>query len=1233
MSVFESLQREYVGALSTGKLAEFCQNVEKRLSRAPRSLVHWQILARAREAQGNLDGAEACYQQALQLSDRQHPGTKWLRREVSEFARRHQRSRMRESDERVANDQKRGVVPHSTHASLEWEGSQGDTSTDLSSFSGTVEAENVEQELRKVEEAYERGQRGLKLFLCLGQLLQRNGELERAVKVLDEGLSRHKGVEARPLLNARTQVLSALGRWAEAADGYRRLAEKESRPGARRFYRMQLALMYRKDGQIEGARKVLDQILSQDPQDLVVRRLRRSLDYPDQPLPGADAPEENADGKADSLGLYVSQLLLSDLEKAEFRDPTILAKGSKPDVSDALRLMERADRFEGVFGEKYPLFQEAAKAFTQLEPGSWDPLDFLLAVARYALLRGGALVFDFRGKLKHRADLDTLRRLRDTISSYSLETIDVLLRLDIGQKQGRRLVGATGYKPQAGFVFRALTNHLWTHLAFAHACGDAPEVPQEFERDFRSLFEFCVTQPQRELVRPAIESVIACGALSRMFVPWLERIDDGRQMIRLLKDAHAPNVSERNAVLQQLAGGTERAGVSSWDLLRRAIGLWGEGRRVIDEFFSGLRQVKLDPRVFTELHNRWQRFPRGKHTLLSTDLEFADGVQGALALVAACDSRSGEERTVILSRFRDELERLLQLIDDVPTYWGRVRFEPLLKQWRSALANMEKLRLGEMKPLLDVILEPPVFQEQGDRVVGTAQVRNIGRATASGFSVTFSLREPGNPLPLWRAGPVRRKALPVGVSSHIECRVPCKKLVAGLNSPYTLDTLVQVSVDGENTEEVRESFTLEIDSGTEFTQDDVPWDEVRKPEGHLFKGRKRDLDELEHHLRSAERNHTPLLVGLTRTGKSTLLEYLDERLHLKPTGYPQGPTHFCCVMWDFAEAAVRTKERYLWRYLLRDQVGMRIEQLVTTGQLPGTVKLPMVAEGELGPQDWRPVLLSLRSANLYPVFLVDEFTYYRTLADNKLVGPPFLAAMRSSAIEGLASFVFAGTYELREMVSDPAYGVTGQLANVVERRVSSIDEASAKELIGAMGSRLRFTDEATMYIFRLSFRIPYFIQLICKNVAWVAAATNRGWAGYPDVDRVVRVLAGEVEPELPGAVQELSPNVFQKNMYFPDDPKEYRALLSTICCLSHNEQQPDAPSVVSHEAVIAEWERHGVPARERKVADALAELKERQVLVEHDDEGQPAYTISVDLFRRWWRVRHRYLKTELDKLK
>jgi len=51
--------------------------------------------------------------------------------------------------------------------------------------------------------------------------------------------------------------------------------------------------------------------------------------------------------------------------------------------------------------------------------------------------------------------------------------------------------------------------------------------------------------------------------------------------------------------------------------------------------------------------------------------------------------------------------------------------------------------------------------------------------------------------------------------------------------------------------------------------------------------------------------------------------------------------------------------------------------------------------------------------------------------------------------------------------------------------------------------------------------------------------------------------------------------------------------------------------------------------RNPKLAEAITLLLERKVLVQSEDEFIPVYRLSVDLFRRWWKVHNPDIKLEI----
>jgi tetratricopeptide (TPR) repeat protein len=198
----------------------------------------------------------------------------------------------------------------------------------------------LEPQVRGLREQYDQGDRSANLLLRLGQILQRLGRHPEAITFLDQAIKQNPMHTVLAHLNAKAQILSSQQRWADAAREFERLVQYERRPRARRFHRIQLALMFRNDRRLEDARRILDGLIRENPDDLTAVRFRRSLDQPLVPFP----LRVGSDGGPPLERVYVSRLIECDLQRAEFRDPPILAKGGKPDYSDARRLWQLADR-------------------------------------------------------------------------------------------------------------------------------------------------------------------------------------------------------------------------------------------------------------------------------------------------------------------------------------------------------------------------------------------------------------------------------------------------------------------------------------------------------------------------------------------------------------------------------------------------------------------------------------------------------------------------------------------------------------------------------------------------------------------------------------------------------------------------------------------------------------------------------------------------------------------------
>jgi len=1244
-SIYRQLNKALVEAIQEGEIDLFIERLNKTLQAYPSNYMAWLFISRAYVAKGDVENAANSYSHLLRIADPYNPNNERLLDEVQKFVVRYKRLELVEvAEERFGSgclklpqqlrEQISKAQPPTAEGPTEIQPSrsakqpvQTTPSPDSTGADTTALNTRIRSILAKANKAFQKGNletalenfkqaydRSARMFLMLAQTLQRLQRYDEAQKYLDLGIQVLKGKRQLALLNLKAQIFSSQRQWDKAASVYERVIRQEKRSAARRSSRLQLARIYYR---LE-AKSVLDQVMTEYPEDQVALRLRAALD---QPLVAEPSDIEGLDDDEAIRGLEVdlpdegvsliSPMLQRDLAAAEYRDDKILLQGGRPQVDDADRLLEQAEKTKGSeFGERYPLFLEAAKAYNELPEGSYELERFHWALTRYGMLKGGAIVSEFRRKiLSGQATAAELLHLRDSATSYYLESLALQVRVD----------------PR--YTLIPLTNHLRVQVAYAlYKRGDS--IPTDlFQRKFDDLFSFCIHHPDDEIARIAYETVIACGAAgARIWSQWRKL---GRAVSLLWASLDREEARRRPyRILSAMSGQSFEMNQKPGEVLKAAFLERRRQTQEILDFFVHLQQIPLDIQNLHKLDMRWKQFPIYRGALLNTDLEIHDGVSAILATMLPYQSRSPEERTAILFTARTNIENLLRFIQENPTYWGRVGFEPLLTRWQLAIHSIEQRRLSEIQPKLVARLEPPIFRPEGEHIEGGISLQNIGRGTAESIAMHIQLCTYDTGDILCEREDVIREELGVNETHYYPVRFDISTLSQGLEAPYRLCLQIAPIFRQVELDSTEQEFTLEVHSGSRLSIEEIPWNEIEIPPAHLFKGREEFIDRLVAHLKSPERNKTFILYGLTRTGKSSILRYLGRRIDLQPLNIDGDLYRFISFEWDIAKAKAHSNARDMWGYLLREAVVAKIEQMAEAGLVERT-DIPRIPHPDnVRFRDWEPLLTHLKRQHLYPVFLLDEFSYYRELVDSKRIDASFLAAIRSFAINGQASFIFAGTYDMRKLIEDPSYGITGQFVNAIETRVSRIGRDPAIELIQVMEPRLHFTQDAIEHILRLSYQIPYFIQILCKNCAIYAVQSGRSIIGFPEVEAVTQTLTGEnvPDPYLKG-VSRIAPGAFMNNMYTPTDPVEFDALISTICDLTRNQLYP---RMVTYPAIQEVWHRYGVRAFQARLAQAIQELTDREVLIAGEDEGIPAYRISVDLFRRWWANEHRHLELELD---
>jgi tetratricopeptide (TPR) repeat protein len=1061
--------------------------------------------------------------------------------------------------------------------------------------------------LARFESLHAAGLRRRALYLKYAETLARSGSVAEAVQLIDEGLEALDGKEAPALLTLKAQLLSRSRRYEEAARVFETLIKQDRRPGAWRNNALSLARIYQRQGRPDDARALVDRMLRQEPEYLPAQRLANQLASAVQE-PGVEPVAEPEERALVELGVEIpedlasgrSPMLSQDVRRASYRDEQILRRGS-PLPEDAARLFaEAAEIRDREFAERYPLFLEAAKAFSDLPAGSFEEAKLDQALARYAAMRGGALTNEVLRRLSRPpVDLVALGRLHDSAISYYRESLVM-----------------SAEKVSWYYLRVSLTRYLLLGILNA-LCEGGHDVPQKLERaGLERLLGFGLEHSDDRVVAVVLESLVAWGAArTAIWKPIWDGGKSGGAHKQFAAFLQQPGGRERiTRVLAQVEP-LEPARPGSREpgsLISRAIKRRRAAQEDMERRFQDLQRLRLDADAIDAVVEAWSEIPAHRGVLLRTDLEVLwPRVTELLTGLRQYRQRTPEERSAVLFEARTRIEQLQREIDAYPTYWGRTGLQPLLERWLQGIHRIEERRFTEIRPELAVELDPPVLHRDGNLLRGTLRVSNRGRAAADTVELTLELD----------GSPKTRFSRSLGTLA-VDATTPVEFDVQGAaGRPSAGGELVVNAVAayrGTRGVPVRARFTVELASPLAFEDADIPWSEDAMPAQDMFKGRERLLADLRRRILGRDRTKTQILFGLTRTGKSSILLYLGKALDLAPIRLNDQELRVVTFSANLATAAGESNAADMWRFLLGDRVIARLDELAGRGTIPHSSVPSPPRNDQYRFKDWQRIISHLRGAGLYPVFLFDEFSFYTELVRKKRIDTSFLAAIREFALGSNATFVFAGTYDIRNMIRDPTYGITGQLVNTQVEHVSRIEPGPARELVRAMEPKLRFTDAAVTHILRLSNQLPYFIQMLCRHCAVFALAAGRSLLGFPEVELVVGALTGEIDRAshpLLTEIPELSSGVFMNNMYSESDPVEYRVLLST---LSHLLSDPETRSrFVTQHAIMDLLQRSGITML-AGLAAAIRELVERQVLIQTQDEGDTAFAFSVDLFRRWW---------------
>lgn len=1044
----------------------------------------------------------------------------------------------------------------------------------------------------------------IKLILNYISVLQRLREQQSALKVINESLPRFKSSsDKEKLLLPKAQILTSMELNIDAMQTYAELIRHTERNSTKHAHFLdQLARLQLKSSMLEEALSSAQQALKIIPDALLTRNLLVQIErYINLKESGEEFTIDIGDEQIDSI----SPMLKIDIEEYDYRDEEILKHGSMPSINDAERLERKLEGEKAAIPERYPQYLELAKAYQDLPLGSYDTALLQRSLARYAFLRGVDIYNKFISTIKNSSfDQHQLQIMKDSAGSYFIEA----LNLQVGEEKQ---------------FLETLSHYLKIKLLYEMTVKNVDIVKLLSLKSVADILRYCIQLKDNGIYKILLKGIVASGAANLSIWNEFTKAKDGFeffknfryerqrvQMYNIIKEIenHDFDISLRPGLFFK----------SVFDRRRQmANALFEESYKLQNVFFS--------PETIKAIINKWQEVSAYETLFSDTDRALYRSIFNMLKQFEPYLSRTSEERTNILYKIRTFMDETIRYIEDNTTYWGRTIYYPNLKKWRKQVDEIEKNRLKQTLPHLKIVLDPPFFKITNKLCELQLLVKNIGAATAESATLEYQLLSIDEGC-LLKVG-VENINSEINAKGEVIHVLDFQESELQQKNAATIQLSIAPIYEGKKLESSDYSFTVERESLSSLSDIDIPWDETKIPSKELFKGRDRVLSVLLNHLSSSNRNKTYILWGLTRTGKSSILTYLSEMIDFIQIA-PDSQVRFICFIWDLSKAAAQTKASDMWGKLIIDNCFRKISDFIEKGTIESNL-LP-IAKGDVRFKDWERLIRHLNVHNFYPVFLVDEFSYYKQLVDQKRIDSAFLASIRSFAIDGLASFIFAGTYDLKDLIKDPDYGITGQLVNTIEMPISQIDKHAATDLINVMNDRLQFTDAAIVKILMLSNQIPYFIQILCKNCGYYAVETRKRVIGAPEVEYITKMLTGEERKASNSLIGPLSPGVFMNNQYSPQDQKEISVLISTI---AHLNKGSISPRGIRYEELLTLWGQKKITAFSQKLADSIERLKSKGILIEEDDEGSFVYKIGVDLFRRWWAVEHGNIELQFASLR
>ena len=971
-----------------------------------------------------------------------------------------------------------------------------------------------------------------------------------------------------PLLTRKAQQLFSLNKYQEAVTAYTDLIEEiknnpnSSRQSISHNY-TQLAWLHIKLNNVAQAREAIQNALEFNKDNKQIKYLLKILDAPDSidaPASIDDVIRDNITTPSSIINEYTDSVLRDDISHYTYTDTEALSSNDNISLDVAERLLMQAEK-----EESQASYLEAAKAYVSIKViDDEDIINYAKSMYGYSNFKARSSYNTLinNGHLLNAKELD---RLIDGSFCYFVSAIN------FGSFLGNNWTA----------LFR---DYLRMRIYIFAKQQKLPNINSLFELSIADFIQQQNLKNDLDFVLECSEVLISLGARCPIIKENLHK-EAGKSISTIIelinsfknKDEYCKRINKNNKFTLMKYESTADFFISQYiDFRIRKI---AAVNLRIENILKKSTESLFEEKMVT-LFKKIRKTLRGQTV---TDTNLLIEAENLMSSLSNFKSRSLDERRLLAPSLKARITSNLENINGYSSYicsdllrelWNR-----LLKSKYLSVRGVSSDLLAEITALSD----GNIVDKDGESMIPIA-ITNEGRYSIDKFKAIITFSELQN-----EHSEYDGKALAPSETASIMVRIP--KTIANLDA---YDFSVEISSLLFNTWSIPKSFNLTASVARDVHFTNIIWDYQKKEirEG-MFKGRQTDIDNLVNTFITTERCNIPVVFGLTRTGKSSILLNLQTSLKGRITVIDGVENKIVPLYIELSTISRQVK--------LIDGIKKKCESEFK----------------EVGINITQPSVNSLmdiidlaNSKNVYPIFMFDEFSYIKPFVEKE--GNGILKYIREYAIEEKAGFVYAGTYDILDIINDPDINPSGTFMNITEYKIYNIKDAKeAEALMKVMEPDLIFTDASIAAIHGYSGDVPYWIQLICKHCALYAKSHNRPVIGLKELEDVIQGLLGEEPCE---GVGKIADSIFTQQQLLPSDPKEILSLIYSIAYLMKDKANKDG---VSWSRLKEFWSENNYTPNMDAIVKAKERLEDRLGLLSHEIDGNRYYSFSVGLFRRW----------------